>query len=516
MNVSSQLRLTALLILLTAILGACADPPEPTPTPTPVIPTATPIPTSTPTPVPPTATPEPTLTPTPRPTDTPIPTPIFAPEPIILPTVEIIYETPTPTSSFPTDLEQRLDAIAYKTSVSRNLPTTELVERELIDKEEFRRLFLEDLEEDAEELALDTRLHRRLGIIEPDTDLGQILTDVFSDIVLGFYDTDENKMYILADKDEFTLNDHLTVAHEVTHALQQYEFDIGGLADSLESNADRRLALRALIEGDALLSELLYMLSYFDEDQQAEAQSNQGSEDLTAFYAAPVFIQNTITFPYSGGYQFAVSLYLKRNDFSHIDLAYEALPASTEQIIHPAKYDAGEEPIEVFVPDPTALLGEGWTIVDRNVMGELFLRSYFESDLDRETAAAAAAGWGGDEFLMLETPTGEDALAIFSVWDTEEDANEFADIFRAYGEVVSGREWTEVAYSEGLEEPGYALETSVIGSIRIRVTGDEVRVIVAPDADAVNALFEVLESLKPTSKYAPSDNGATSTSSNAN
>ena len=516
MNVSSQLRFTAILILLAVILGACADPPEPTPTPTPVIPTATPFPTSTPTPVPPTATPEPTLTPTPRPTDTPIPTPTFAPEPIILPTVEVILETPTPTSAFPTDLEQRLDAIAYKTSVSRNLPTTELVERELIDKEEFRRLFLEDLGEDAEELALDTRLYRRLGIIEPDTDLGQILTDVFSDIVLGFYDTDENKMYILADKDEFTLNDHLTVAHEVTHALQQYEFDIGGLADSLDSNADRRLALRALIEGDALLSELLYMLSYFDEDQQAEAQSNQGSEDLTAFYAAPVFIQNTITFPYSGGYQFAVSLYLKRNDFSHIDLAYETLPASTEQIIHPAKYDAGEEPIEISVPDPTALLGEGWTVVERNVMGELFLRSYFESDLDRETAAAAAAGWGGDEFLLLETPTGEDALSIFSVWDTEEDANEFADTFRAYGEAVSGREWTEVAYSENLDEPGYTLETSVMGSIRIRVTGDEVRVIVAPDADAVNALFEALESLKSTSKYAPSDNEATSTSSNAN
>ena len=71
------------------------------------------------------------------------------------------------------------------------------------------------------------------------------------------------------------------------------------------------MALRALIEGDALISELLYMLTYFDEDQQAEAQSNRGSEDLTAFYAAPAFIQSAITFPYSEGYQFAVNLYLK-------------------------------------------------------------------------------------------------------------------------------------------------------------------------------------------------------------
>ena len=481
------MRYVAILVLLVAILGACADTPEPTPTPTAV-------PTPTPTPV----------------------TPTFAPEPIILPTVEIIYETPTPTSAFPTDLEQRLDAIAYKTSVSRNLPTTELVERELIDKEEFRRLFWEDLKEDAEELALDTRLYRRLGIIEPDTDLAQILTDVFSDIVLGFYDTDENKMYILTDKDQFTLNDQLTVAHEVTHALQQYEFDIGGLGDSLDSNADGRLALRALIEGDALLSELLYMLTYFEEEQQAEAQSNRGGEDLTAFHAAPAFIQSTIMFPYSGGYQFAVSLYLKRNDFSHIDLAYKTLPSSTEQIIHPAKYDAGEEPIEVSVPDPTELLGHGWSVLDRNVMGELFLRSYFESDLDRETSATAAAGWGGDEFLLLETPSGDDALVMFSVWDTTDDAGEFADTFRAYGRAMSGREWEEVAYSEDLENTGHLLETEGRGTIRIRVFGDEVRVIVAPDAESSGSLFAALESLKPTSEYAPSDNRATSTNPNAN
>ena len=161
-------------------------------------------------------------------------------------------------------------------------------------------MFLEDLEEDAKELALDTRLYQRLGILGPNDDLAQLLTDVFSDIVLGFYDTDDNKMYIISDKETFSLNDRLTVAHEATHALQQYEFDIGGLLDELEGYDDRRMALRSLIEGDALISELLYMLIHFDEDEQAEVESNRGDQDLSAFYAAPAFIQNTITFPYTG------------------------------------------------------------------------------------------------------------------------------------------------------------------------------------------------------------------------
>ena len=488
------MRFAAILVLLVAVMGACSDTPEPTPTPIPVPPTATLVPTSTPTPAPPTTTPAPTPTPTPRPTNTPVPTPTFAPTPIILPTVEVLYETPTPTSAFPTDLDQRLDAIAYKTSITRNLPTTELVSREVIDKEEFRRLFLEGLEEDSEELALDTRLYRRLGIIERDADLAQILTDVYADIVLGFYDTDDDKMYLLSEKDEFTLNDRLTVAHEVTHALQQYEFDIGGLRDGIESNGDRRMALRALIEGDALLSELLYMLTYFDEDQQTEAQSSRGSEDLTAFYAAPTFIQGTITFPYSEGYQFAVNLYLKTNDFSHINLAYGTLPASTEQIIHPEKYDAGEEPIKVSIPDPTELLGTGWTAIERNVMGELFLRSYLESELEQEVAASAAAGWGGDEFLLIETPNIDDALVIFSVWDTEEDASEFADSFKEYGRAVSKEEWTEVAYSQ---VQGHILETSDRGTMGIWASGDEVRVFIAPDLRSTRALFSALEFQDP-------------------
>ena len=487
------MRLLAILIFAAAIIGACSDPPEPTPTPTTVPPADTAVPTVTPTPAPPTLIPVPTLTPTPLPTNTPVATPTFAPTPIILPTVEVIYETPTPTSAFPGDLNQRLDAITYKTSVVRDLPTTELVPFELIDQEEFRRMFIEDLEEDARELALDTRLYQRLGILGPNDDLAQLLTDVFSDIVLGFYETDDNKMYIISNKEDFSLNDRLTVAHEATHALQQYEFDIGGLLDELEDYDDRRMALRALIEGDALISELLYMLTYFDEDEQEEAQSNRGDQDLTAFRAAPVFIQNTITFPYTDGYNFAVNLYLKNNNFSNINLAYNALPVSTEQIIHPEKYDAGEEPVEVSIPDFTKLLRTGWVEIDRNVMGELFLRSYLEGGLEREVAAAAAAGWGGDEFLLLETPTW-DALVIYSVWDTEEDAIEFAETFRAYGQTVSGQEWSEVAYSD---TPGHILVSSNSGTTGIWVSGDEVRVIVAPDLGSMQGLFAALEFQDP-------------------
>ena len=507
------MRFAAILVILVAVLGACADTPEPTPTPIPVTPTATAVPTSTPTPAPPTATPVPTLTPTPRPTNTPIPTPTFAPTPIILPTVEVLYETPTPTSAFPADLDQRLNAITYKTSVVRDLPTTELVPNELIDQAEFRRMFQEELEEDAEELALETRLYKRLGILGPDDDLAELLTDVFSDIVLGFYDTDDNKMYIISDKETFSLNDRLTVAHEATHALQQYEFDIGGLLDELEGYDDRRSALRALVEGDALISELLYMLIHFDEDQQAEVRANRGGEDLSAFNAAPAFIRNTITFPYTDGYQFAVHLYLKSNDFRHINAAYDALPSSTEQIIHPEKYDADEDPIEVSVPDPTEVLGEGWSVLDRNVMGELFLRSYLESYLEFETAATAAAGWGGDEFLLLETPSGDDALVIFSVWDTEEDAVEFADAFRAYGGAMSGQEWNEIAY---YGVPGHLLRASDRTTMGMWTNGNEVRVMVTLSRASAKALFYTLNSQDPIMSPILSDEPATTTSTTGN
>ena len=65
---------------------------------------------------------------------------------------------------------------------------------------------LEDnIAEDAEDLEIADRIYKLLGVIDPNSSLSEMLLDVYSDIVVGLFDTDENVLFVRADADEFTL-----------------------------------------------------------------------------------------------------------------------------------------------------------------------------------------------------------------------------------------------------------------------------------------------------------------------
>ena len=428
------MRLIAALIAIALFAIACAgEPPPPTPTPT-----ATPSPTPTPTAAP-------TSTPTPTPTVTPTPTPTFAPPNVILPAVGPDLSTVTPVPDFPTDLERALDAITLQTAAIRGLSPTEPVERRLVSADELRRIIEDELAEEADELELDGHLYALLGIIEPDVSLSDLLLDVYSSIVVGLYDSDEEMLVVLAESDVFGPAEELTVVHEVTHSLQQMRYDISGMRDAVEDDSDRVTAITALIEGDASITETLYEFYSFNDKQRQQAQEAYAQVDLSAYMAAPTFIQQTLAFPYTDGRNFAIALYQRNNDLSGVDAAYADPPQSTEQIIHPDLYGAdvpGAAPVAVEMPDVAAALGpaldEEWSELDRDVMGEMFFRSLLLGGIDAAAAglavapAAAAAGWGGDSYVLLEGPSEQYATASVSVWDTSEDAEEFGEAMRVY------------------------------------------------------------------------------------
>ena len=108
-------------------------------------------------------------------------------------------------------------------------------------------------------------------------------------------------------------------------------------------------------------------------------------------------------------------------------LVYRNPPASTEQIIHPDNYLAGDEPVVVLLPDLAGALGPDWLEKHDGVMGESFLRAYL-AILSLADFIEAAAGWGGDRFSLLEGPSGERALVALFAWDTPGDASQFFDL----------------------------------------------------------------------------------------
>ena len=484
-------RYLAAMTVLLLLLVACADEESPTSTPIPANPTATatatPVPlTPTPTPTPPpTPTPEPTATPTPAPTPTPSPT--FAPGPVILPTVGLPIGTPTPRSVSEDSLARTLDAIGFRVNMARELSSMGPVDRQFITREELGTRLLGFFEEDRDEILEDQRLYAALGIIEMDDDLYDILLTLYSEGVLGFFDREEEKLFVVQEAAELGPPEIRTYVHEFVHNLQQQNFDTNATSESLKANSDAARAFRALLEGDATLAEFVYVFENMSEEEQ-EASRGEASDELReAFFAAPRVVQRSFGFPYQEGAQFVFTLY-RTNGWDAVNLAFKEIPQSTEQILHPEKYDSRDEPISVDLPDLVEVLGEGWSLVKQDTLGEFFLQAYLEADLSTEKASVAAEGWGGDTYTLLDGPGEGDLLVSLIVWDTEDDGQEFYDTFREFTEARTGAGW-DLAGGEATASLMELPEQSIFVSLDVA----ETLIIFAPDTPTLEVVRGALE-----------------------
>ncbi len=156
------------------------------------------------------------------------------------------------------------------------------------------------------------------------------------------------------------------------------------------------------------------------------------NSQYAVFNSAPLFMQESLLFPYGYGAAFLQKAWIKTPSWDSINKIYADLPASTEQIMHPEKYlTERDQPKAVKIDDPAVLVGKGWKTIYKNVLGEFSLGLFLRLHLDEEPGRKAATGWGGDEVLLLENGSGEAGAYIATVWDTPDDADKF---FNAMGQ----------------------------------------------------------------------------------
>ena len=102
-----------------------------------------------------------------------------------------------------------------------------------------------------------------------------------------------------------------------------------------------------------------YMLAYLDPDELFEMLSESLEAGSEALDSAPAVIRAQLMFPYEAGLEFVSTLYLE-GGYPAVDDAFLDPPQSTEQILHPEKYLAGETPQVVTLPPLTETLVSGW------------------------------------------------------------------------------------------------------------------------------------------------------------
>ncbi len=386
------------------------------------------------------------------------------------------------------DRNERYDEINLEIEGIRELDLLAPINLSTKTREELRTETLTDLETDypAVDRENDSRVLIAFGLIEPDRDLGELYGDLLGEQVAGYYDPGTDEMVVVSDDDpdaEISATNQITYAHETVHALQDQHFDLETfLDDRQEASDDQSLAITSLIEGDATAAQIEFLIDspslLIDYMRESEARG----DSTEALDSAPAILTETLLFPYEQGQVFVTAL-REEGGWDKVDAAFASLPASTEQILHPQKYLQGEEPVDVKLPDVAAALGTGWTAFDTNTMGE-FQTSVIlnEGDVSSGDAEDAAEGWGGDRYTVVGT---EDQTVILweSVWDSDDDAQEFAN-------TLIEREEARLEQSSDESGSTTTIESDQ-GIVEIEVSDDAVSYIFAPSQqllDAVSAL----------------------------
>jgi hypothetical protein len=213
------------------------------------------------------------------------------------------------------------------------------------------------------------------------------------------------------------------------------------------------LAMIALVEGDAT-----YAMTLFTEQATAENPFGAMLEILSSGLEAgnlslpadtPEIIGAELLFPYEAGMTFVTAL-VAAGGWQAVDAAFANPPVSTEQILHPEKYIAGEMPIAVTLVESSTRLGGEWEQAKTGVLGEFYLARFLDQQLASRQANAAAAGWGGDAYTVYQHKTsGAYVLTLKIAWDTAAEATEFVTAFDAYRMSAAAVETAEACMTIG-------------------------------------------------------------------
>src|SRR6266516_4367204 len=247
------------------------------------------------------------------------------------------------------------EAVLKETSVIRQLSIIRPVQSGLLSRAEIERSIIRNLDEDlspAEAHANEVTL-KKLGLAPADFQYRPLLIKVLTEQVAGYYDPKSRQSYLA---DWIDLDGQKPImAHELTHALQDQHFDLRRFEHWPKGDSDAELAAHALIEGDATLARVLYVSSNPMRALAFFKSLGAKGVDTKELDQAPRVLRESLLFPYQEGLNWMRELY-KQGGWKEVSQAFQTLPQSTEQVMHPEKYFAHEAPVKVTLPDITNLL----------------------------------------------------------------------------------------------------------------------------------------------------------------
>ncbi len=351
------------------------------------------------------------------------------------------------------ELFHSVDEILAFDSKQTGLAIKKQVKRRLTSRDEVESYLTKHMkDEDVKRLQRSELVLKKFGLLPRDFDLEKLLVSLLREQVAGYYDPKTKTVNLL---DWVPMEEQEPVmAHELTHALQDQavgldkwmkrgDKDLGEIrkdptpADIENDEMDD--AREAVVEGQAETVMLQYELapvgrSILDSPDLVDSMESQmanGTDDSTVFKDAPIFLRESLTFPYSYGLKFEVQLLEKGGKEKAFEGVLANPPHTTRQIMQPETYLSGEEippmPVVEFKHD-----FKDYVKFDIGAMGEFDVAVLIEQYAGKKLSERLYPEWRGGYYYAAR-PKGDSAapLGLFYVsrWSDAEKAAEFADIY---------------------------------------------------------------------------------------
>jgi hypothetical protein len=353
------------------------------------------------------------------------------------------------------ELFHSVDEIMQFDSKQTGLPVKHDVKRKLTSREEVYSYLTKHLnDEDAQRLRRSELVLKKFGLLPRDFNLETFLVALLKEEVAGYYDPKTRTVNLL---DWVPIEEQEPVmAHELTHALQDQDINLQkwmkkGDKDLAETRKDPTPAdiendevanaREAVIEGQAQAMMFQYAIAPTGHTitsspalvDAMQEETLTGTSSTKVFNQAPIFLKESLTFPYSYGMGFIIKLMQQGGKEKAFDGVLHNPPHTTRQIMQPETYLAGERIEPMRVPDFKRDFKD-YKKFDIGAMGEFDVSVLIQQYVDRKLSKKICPEWRGGYYYAAKPKAPADAplgLLYVSRWSGPESAAAFAGIYAA-------------------------------------------------------------------------------------
>ena len=299
---------------------------------------------------------------------------------------------------------------------------------------------------------------KKFGLLPRDFNLREFLVKSNGQSIAGLYDDETKKIWLL---NTISMEKQGPIlAHELTHALQDQNYDLQhwakagekaagskpGSDDSADLNGESMTARHAVVEGQAMVVYIDFMLSLFGRNLKdspgvvasMEDAAVSATIDTELMHKAPMVLREAGSFPYREGLFFEADILQKRGKHAAFQGVFAQPPRNTHEVFDSNAYLERAKLGPVAIPDVRSVLNGNYEVFDFGSFGELDVRALLKQFGDKHGATDFAPAWQGGSYVAFrkaqvpkdaEVKTTDVALLYVSRWKTTAAAEHFARFY---------------------------------------------------------------------------------------